>query len=637
MQNARPEPFLIKQLILITVFLSLITTSYDLYACSCGHPEPKEYIKGSLIFFGKVISVNNLETYTKKDKGVVVASFYSDQATFKVIRSYKGEEQNYITVKYSRRDGVGCGWEFKEGQEVMVFAGGDQRKGYKTGMCSMIPYASAKNQGDDRFDIALEKYRLRKSSLLKKPQTTKSLREQIGFFVEYNDFPFAEKAYTNLLKKIPKDIPALIGRAKLRYDLERYEEALADYKTALSVKSDDKDARRGRILSLVKLGRINELTPSDNDFTGIEISGYENTLTFAGAKLAGASFINSNLSSLNFTGADLRKADFSGADLNRCDFTDANLAGANFDNLKQTYMVNFTNANLRQSSFKNAYLRYSKFEGANLDHVDFSKAKLEQNNSFENAILETVNFQGTKLILNNFRGSRWQGQDLSGVEIWGSDLRDAVLQNVSLRKAVFKDSFMAEDIMDLRGTDLSKADLTDVTWGFALFDCKTKLPSSVDISSLPLIPLWSKCNGNPPKTKMIAGFKSHEGPRFIKIDGQNSQFSNMNLSGYGFWESKFDGSDFSKADLVNIDIQGSSFTHTNFEGVQLENCYFSRVDFRNSSFNNANLSNCRIHDVDFREANFDGIKLFGSTYDKKTIWPDGFDLGPTGAKADPYR
>jgi len=633
---------MINPLIFKIIFLGFITVSNSLLACSCWHPEPEEYVKEeNLIFFGKVISVKNLETYTKKDQGVVVASFYTDQATFKVIRSYKGEKQDYITVKYSRDDGVGCGWGFKEGPEVMVFAGGDQRKGYKTGMCSMIPYASAKSYGDDRFDIALEKYRLHKSSLLKKPRTTKSLREQIDFFVEYQDFPFAEKAYTNLLKKLPKDIPALIGRAKLRYDLERYEEALADYQAALTIQHDNKDARRGRIVSLVKLERIKELSPSDNDFTGIEISGYKNTLTFAGAKLAGASFINTNLGSLNFTGADLRKADFSGAELNRCDFTGANLAGASFDNLKQAYMVNFINANLRQSSFKNAYVRHSKFEGANLDHVDFSKAKLEQNNSFENVVLDTVNFQNTKLILNNFRGSHWQGQDLSGVEIWGNDFRDAELQKVNLSKAVFKhrysDRDINTDIMDLRGTNLLEANLSDVIWGVALFDCKTKIPSSVDISSLPFIPIWNKCEGTPPKTKMLAGFKHQEGPRLIEIDGQHSKWSHMDFSGYGFWNSKFDDSDFSDTRMINIDIQGSSFTHTNFENAQFENCYFSRIDFKNSSFKNANLSNCRIHDVDFREANFEGIKLLGATYDKKTIWPNGFDLSTTGVKADPYQ
>lgn len=622
--------------------MGFITVSNGLFACSCWHPEPEEYLKEeNLIFFGKVIAIKNLETYIKKDQGIVVESFYKEQATFKVIRSYKGEQQESITINYSRGDGVGCGWGFKEGQEVMVFAGGDQRKGYETGMCSMIPYASAKQQADNKFDVVLEKYRSHKSSLFKKPQTVKSLRNQIDFFVEYKDFPFAEKAYTSLLKKLPKDTPALIGRAKLKYDLERYEEALADYQAALAIQHDNKDARHGRIVSLVKLGRIKELIPSDKDFTGIHISGHENTLTFARAKLAGASFRNTNLSSLNFSGADLRKADFSGAGLNRCDFTGANLEGANFDNLSEGYEINFTNANLRQANFKKAYLRFSKFEGANLDHADFSNAKLEQYNSFENVTLDSVNFQNTKLILNNFRGTHWQGQDLSGLEIWGNDFRDVVLQQVNLSKAVFKHRYGNQDIntdvMDLRGTNLLEANLSDVVWGSVLFDCKTKLPANVDVSSLPFIPIWNKCEGVPPKTRMLAAFGHHNGPRLIKIDGQHSKMSSMDFSGYGFWSSNFDDSDFSNTKLKNIDIQGSSFTHTNFENALLESCYFTRVDFKNSSFKNANLSNCRILDVDFREANFEGIKLLGATYDKKTIWPNGFDLSASGAKADPYQ
>lgn len=626
---------MIKQLLSKVIFLSLMLFSNGILACSCWHPEPEEYIKsGSMIFFGKVTAIKNLEAFTKSDHGIVYESFYKDQATFKVIRPYKGVEHGYVTVNYSRGDGGGCGWGFKEGQEVMVFAHDDQQKGYETNMCWMIPYASAKSDGDDRFNVALEKYRLHKSFLLKRPHTVKSLREQIDFFVEYNDFIFAEKAYNDLLRKMPKDVSALIGRAKLKYNLERYEEALADYQAALVVQNNNDDARHGRIISLVKLGQIKKLTPRDKNFNGIEISGYENTLTFAGAKLAGASFRNASLASISFSGADLSKADFSGANLNRCDFTGANLSGARFNDLQGSYMIDFTKSDLRKASFKRAYLRYSTFNGASLDQVDFSNAKLEEKNSFENATLDAVNFENARLILNNFRGSHWQGQNLSGVELWGSDFRDAVLDGVNLQRAVFKDNFRDEDVMDLRGADLSKANLTGVYWGFALFDCKTKLPPNVEISNLPLIPIWNKCEGNPPKTKMLTGFKSQEGPRLINIEGQGSKLPNMDLSGYGFWRSKFDDSDFSAAKLVNIDIQGSSFARANFENAQFEKCYFSKVDFKNSSFKNANLSNCRISDVDFREANFDGIKLLGATYDKKTIWPNGFDPAAAGAKAN---
>jgi uncharacterized protein YjbI with pentapeptide repeats len=479
----------------------------------------------------------------------------------------------------------------------------------------MIPYASAKSQGDKKFDIVLEKYRLRKASLIKKRETIKTLREKIDFFVEYRDHLFAEKAYSRLLKKIPTDLSALIGRAKLRYEIERYEEALADSQAALKIKSDDKDARRGRILSLVKLGRIKELTPSDNDFTGIEISGYKNTLTFASAKLAGAIFKNANLNTIDFSGADLRNADFSGAKFRLCNFTGADLTGANFENLQEAYEANFAGANLQQSSFKNAYIRYSNFKGANLNALDFSKAKFE-NNSFENTDLTTTNFQGATLLLTDFRGSLWKGQDLSGADLRGSDLRNTVLQNVNLSKTVIGEIVFANGT-DLRGTDLSSANLTDIQWGTAYFDCHTSFPPSLNIGSIPLLPIWNKCEGNPPKTKIMGGFESNEGPWIIKIDGRDSQFS---------------GLDFSKARLLNLNVQGSSFVNVNFDEAQLEKAYFHRVDFSNSSFENANLSHSRIKDVNFTDANLDGTNLIDACYDNKTVWPDGFDPSVAGAK-----
>ena len=608
-------------------------------ACSCWRPSPEEYLSAaSLVFRGTVLSVEEASAQAPLPPGAGSVTLRGRQsgmrAKFKIAVSFKGPVREEVEIRYTASDGANCGSHFSVGENVTVFASGSTKTGFTTSMCLMIPYDSHTRRGDNRYAAALDQYRTRRDAFLadlrKEGPKEEVLREQAAFFVRYKDLEDADDAFSHLLQRKPHDVAALVGRGSVRYAAARYDEALADYRAAIAVDPASSDARRGRTLSLVKLGRVQELAPDDRDFTAFN-SGYGQRVSFANADLLGAKFRGATLNGVDFSGADLRGADFSSANLHTCNFSGARLAGAKFDSLKGSYNTTFQQATLEYSSFKGAHLFHVKLDGAVLDKADFSKARLEST-SLENASVSGANFQGASLLLARLRGARWDGQDLAGVELRGADLRDAAFRNTSLRGAVFGHSYGSLEIMDLRGADFSSADLTDVKWGPAIVDCRTKLPRGLDLSNLPVLPLWSGCSGAPPKTALAGGHAFQRGPRLHKLEAPMSQLSEIDLSGFGFWQVRFDGSDFSRAKLIAIDIQGGSYAETNFKHAQLSEARISRANFKGSSLEHANLSGARLHEVDLTGAHLDQTKLTGTCYDSKTIWPEGFDPVAAGAK-----
>ena len=83
------------------------------------------------------------------------------QARFHIEKLWKGSAPDEVDVSYVESDGANCGWSFKVGQEVTVFAGSSVSGVYGTNMCLMIPFASYTGQGDLRYTDALTAYRAR--------------------------------------------------------------------------------------------------------------------------------------------------------------------------------------------------------------------------------------------------------------------------------------------------------------------------------------------------------------------------------------------------------------------------------------------------------------------------------------------
>jgi uncharacterized protein YjbI with pentapeptide repeats len=604
-------------------------------ACTCRHESTDAHLaSASLIFRGTVTAIDSGgQPFTG---GPGTGSFtvtgtpqHAMRARFKVDATYKGAAGDEVEVGYTASDGRNCGWRFQAGQVATVFATGNPAKGYTTSMCMMV--ASAPDMQRVVEEHAAQRRRLHEAAQ-SSPVQPAALRELAAFHEKYKDLDLAEAAYTRWHEASRRDATALVGRARVRYAMERYDDALADYRAAATLAPNDTEARRGSALSLLKLGRIGEVRPDERDFTGLQ-SGHGKPLSFAGADLRKAIFRNAQLNRADFSNADLRGADFSGANFHTVNFDGARLDGATFANLKNGYMTTFRRASLVRANFNAASLFHANLEQATLTGADFTNAKIEST-SLEGADLDKATFKGATLQHAKLRATRWNGQDLSTVLLSGSDLRDASLVGARLQAANFgrpgTSLGFSYRVADLRGADLSGADTKGALWDAALVDCRTKLPAQESIAALPVLPLWSGCPGDPPATASLAASAFQRGPRLESIEAPKSKLAGRQLAGWGFWRSNFDGTDFSRANLAEADIQSGSYNGARFNHANLAKAWLMGASMRDASFENADLSGVRFRGADLAGARFDGAKFDGACTDEKTVWPAAVDPAALG-------
>jgi uncharacterized protein YjbI with pentapeptide repeats len=601
------------------LFAALVLLPLQALACSCLHPEPHEYLaSATLVFRGKVLSVDAVSA-----TGVVLPS--SMRARFQIDKLWKGTAREEVDVTYTASDGANCGWSFKVDEEVTVFAGSSAPGAYGTSMCMMIPFDSYTGQGDTSYANALTAYRARLDGLdqrlLRNPSDRDALQERAQFLVRYKEFAAAEEAYGKLMALVPRDLTAIIGRANARYQTAQFEAALSDYDLALSLAPADVQAQRGRTLTIVKLGKPQQLGPKDRDFTGLNSGA-----SFAGLDLRGASFKGANLSGADFTGADLRGADFSDAYFHTVNFNGAKLERARFDGLKSGYNSTFKGAAAQFASFRKANLFHASFENAVLVKADFEGARLVST-TWRRAEVRGANFKSAYMLLADLTEVHWNGEDLSGTDLRGAKLNGAALRWVSLKGAQVGSSKGTQQMGDWRGVDMATADMTDVKWGAIMIDCRTTFPTHVKVETLPLLPLWRDCDGEPPITALPAGYEFQRGPKLQGVDAKGSQLARRDLSGFGFWSTNLDASDLRGANLTNADIQGGSYDGARFDGAILKNAQVSDASFKGASFIGADLSGARLDNV-----NLEGAILQDTCFREDTKWPAGFDATAAGAK-----
>lgn len=622
----------------LALLAALMLLPLQVLACSCWHPEPDEYLSSArLVFKGRVLSVDAggaaQGALPAGAAGVTIGGPQSGmRAKFQIEKLWKGVAPGEVDVSYTASDGGNCGWSFKVGQEVTVFADSPAPGVYGTSMCMMIPFASYTRQGDTRYTDALAAYRARLDALdqriLMNSADREALRERAQLFVRHKDFADADEAFGKLLAVVPRDVPAIVGRGNARYQTAQFDGALADFDLALLLKPGDAQAQRGRTLTLVRMGKPQQLGAKDKDFTGFD-TGYAKSYSFAGLDLRGASFKGAKLNSVDFTGADLRGADFSDANFHTVNFNDAKLERAKFDGLRGSYQSTFRGAAAQFASFRKANLFHVSFEDAVLVKADFEGAKLESS-SLRGAVVRGANFKWTSMHLADLTEVHWDGEDMSGADLRGAKLNGAVLRRVSLRGAQVG-FFPSDQIGDWRGTDLSTADLTDVKWSAIMIDCRTTFPSHIKVETLPLLPLWRGCDGEPPTTALPAGYERQHGPKLQNVDAKGSRLAKRNLSGFAFWSASLDGSDLRGVNLTNADLQGGSYDGARFDGAILKNALVIGADFKGASFARADLSGARLDRADLSQANLQGVIVRDTCFLASTKWPDGFDAIAAGA------
>lgn len=106
--------------ILSTIFFITLVISTNIpvvYACSCVPQRPAilSYFHYDVIFSGRVIVILGPESI-----GNIISTASPTKVSFEVYKSYKGVKEKNITVN-TAFSGVSCGYEFRMGEEYLVY------------------------------------------------------------------------------------------------------------------------------------------------------------------------------------------------------------------------------------------------------------------------------------------------------------------------------------------------------------------------------------------------------------------------------------------------------------------------------------------------------------------------------------
>lgn len=116
-------------LLLFIVGSLLIVNTAIVNACSCIQPAPPQESLGqsTAVFAGKVVDIN-------VPIGIVVSSADPVKVTFEVSKIWKGHDYRTLVLTTAKNE-ASCGYSFKENEEYIVYAYGEENK-LSTGICS---------------------------------------------------------------------------------------------------------------------------------------------------------------------------------------------------------------------------------------------------------------------------------------------------------------------------------------------------------------------------------------------------------------------------------------------------------------------------------------------------------------------
>ncbi len=670
---------------LIIAFLFL-NYSGNAIAMSCNKydNDVKEY---PVIFKGRVISTTTLkappmeklskEGFTEETAGIWFGK--SQSTKFQVIEGYKGGLGSEVEIFHQSESVVGV--SYKDGETYIIFARKEKDGHIGTGNCSP-EYIVTELEKSDKPPLGflqIETFKAKenefKAMIENQPNRPDLYLDQANFYESYNDYPEAEKAYKRGIEKnfdshrwqiehdqIPKDsfdeytwsenAAYVAGYGRMLYLQEKYNEALVPLKAVAT-----EEAGLLYKAALVKLNKFNELKDSGLDFSGIEV----NELDLSNRQLEEANFSKSKIRNLVLHNTNLNNANFSGAEIGM-DIKNSQFKNANFSDSKTGGDISestFENANFSNANWTFGHIKDTSFLGANLSNAkltiyqeitnsDMSKANLEgayvqrlTGVKIDGANLNHINTNNFHPYHSEFSSVDLSGYDLSGGDFRSADLKDAKLVGTNLSRA---DLTPWSEPTDLRGADLTKANLDQAKMFFALYDCRTKFPEGFSAPKSYLVPVWDKCNTPrpdisfaglklPPEEKKMTGF--------LKLRRRGSpELKDVNLEG-----ASFVGSDIGLMWCIRCNLQGANFSNVNmnlsFKESNLRGAKFQNVTLDPvSSFDKSDLRGADLSGIVFTEKKNDDTygdryyykpSIKGSLYDDTTIWPKDFDPVKAGA------
>lgn len=116
------------------------------------------------------------------------------------------------------------------------------------------------------------------------------------------------------------------------------------------------------------------------------------------------------------------------------------------------------------------------------------------------------------------------------------------------------------------------------------------------------------------------------------LDRQNLKLRSPEFKNVLLSDSNFSGSEFLLAKVTDSFFVGDNFSKMLFGRAEILNSYFHAVNLGGADLVGASILNSKFSHVNMKDALLSGVKLDGSSYDCKTVWPDGFDPKAAGAK-----
>ncbi len=135
----------------------------------------------------------------------------------------------------------------------------------------------------------------------------------------------------------------------------------------------------------------------------------------------------------------------------------------------------------------------------------------------------------------------------------------------------------------------------------------------------------------------LSGQELHRA-RLEFADLRRARFRNANARGAFLTGSDLSEADFTGANLVGADARLARCVGARFDAGWLSGAQFNGADLREAScagarLDRVHLENARLEGADLRGVGVERAFLAGASYDRTTLWPEGFDPGALGAVA----
>jgi uncharacterized protein YjbI with pentapeptide repeats len=217
----------------------------------------------------------------------------------------------------------------------------------------------------------------------------------------------------------------------------------------------------------------------------------------------------------------------------------------------------------------------------------------------------------------DFRSANFDGANLTGASLYGSDLRLATFVGADLSNACLVGC-------DVSGTDFSGANMHMADTQSIVSDATTMWKCAVNLSPTaycgePTLHLLTD-----PASRDLRGWNRWR-QKFneCSITLDRADFTHVDLSGVNLSRLVLAGADFTGAKLTCADMSESVLDGACFNGANLEG-----AKLRRASFVDADVRGARLEGIDVTGTDMSGTSIWwctpGITWDDETLWADGY-------------